>query len=115
MRCDATSTSCSTSRGEWPGGRGLLDTNAVIRFTEIEDDRLPAIPLLSTVTLAELTVGSLLAADERTWARRQEHLQLAEDVFDALPVDAAVARAFGRVSAAVRAAAASRCHARSTA
>jgi predicted nucleic acid-binding protein len=62
---------------------------------------LPDEPLISTVTLAELSVGPLLAeGDER--AARQAHLQQAEADFTPLPFDAAAARAFGRVAASLR-------------
>lgn len=59
--------------------------------------------MISAVTLAELSVGPLVAADASERAARQAHLQLAEATFDPLPFDAAAARAFGRVAAALRA------------
>jgi tRNA(fMet)-specific endonuclease VapC len=83
--------------------RGLLDTSVVIRLREIRDPAmLPEEPLISTVTLAELSVGPLVAADEQERAARQAHLQQAEADFDPLPFDAAAARAFGRVAASLR-------------
>jgi len=63
---------------------------------------LPAEPLITTVTLAELAVGPLVAADEAERARRQAHLQQAEAAFEPLPFDAAAARAFGGVAAGLR-------------
>ena len=60
---------------------------------------LPAQPLISAVTLAELSVGPLVASDRRERAARQAHLQQAEADFDPLPFDADAARAFGRVAA----------------
>jgi len=54
------------------------------------------------VTLAELSVGPLVARDERERAARQAHLQQAEADFEPLPFDAAAARAFGRVAASLR-------------
>ena len=54
------------------------------------------------MTLAELSVGPLVARDERERAARQAHLQQAEAAFDPLPFDAAAARAFGRVAASLR-------------
>lgn len=63
---------------------------------------LPAEPLITAVTLAELSVGPLVAQDERQRAARQAHLQQAESDFDPLPFDAAAARAFGRVAASLR-------------
>ena len=82
---------------------GLLDTSVVIGLAGITDpDELPARPLISTVTLAELSVGPLVARDDTTRAARQAVLQQAEASFDPLPFDAAAARAFARVAADLR-------------
>lgn len=84
-------------------GRGLLDTNTVILLTRLEDPAvLPVEPVVSAVTLAELSVGPLVASDDRERAARQAHLQQAEADFEPLPFDAAAARAFGHVAAAIR-------------
>jgi hypothetical protein len=84
-------------------GRGILDTSAVIALSLISDAGvLPAEPLITAVTLAELSVGPLVARDERERAARQSHLQQAEADFDPLPFDAAAARACGRVAASLR-------------
>lgn len=84
--------------------RGILDTSTVILLPRIEDPAtLPAEPLITTVTLAELSVGPLVASDERERAARQAQLQQAEADFRPLPFDAAAARAFGRVAASLRA------------
>ena len=81
---------------------GLLDTSTLIRLREITDPSLlPDEPLISAITLAELSVGPLMAADDERSAR-QMHLQQAESDFDPLPFDAAAARAFGRVAASLR-------------
>jgi hypothetical protein len=83
--------------------RGVLDTSTVILLSRIsEPDVLPAEPLITTVTLAELSVGPLVARDEQDRAARQAHLQQAETDFTPLPFDAAAARAFGRVAASLR-------------
>ena len=63
---------------------------------------LPAEPLITAVTLAELSVGPLVAATDDERAARQAHLQQAESDFDPLPFDAAAARAFGQVAASLR-------------
>lgn len=84
--------------------RGLIDTNVVIRLTHVDGSSLPRVPAISTVTLAELSVGPLVTANARERAKRQQHLQLAESVFVAIPLDAKVARAYGRVAADLRAA-----------
>src|SRR6266540_192181 len=56
---------------------------------------------ISAVTLAELTAGPHATADPAERARRQDRLQRTEVTFEPLPVDRAVARAYGRVYAAV--------------
>jgi hypothetical protein len=63
---------------------------------------LPAEPLITAVTLAELAVGPLVAQGEGERAARQAHLQQAEADFDPLPFDAGAARAFGGVAASLR-------------
>ncbi|MGH3305556.1 MAG: PIN domain-containing protein [Streptosporangiaceae bacterium] len=83
--------------------RGVLDTSTVILLPRITDPAaLPTEPLITTVTLAELTVGPLVAADDAERAARQAHVQQAEADFDPLPFDAAAARAFGQVAASLR-------------
>jgi predicted nucleic acid-binding protein len=83
--------------------RGILDTNAVIMLSRITDPSyLPAEPLITAVTLAELSVGPLVATTAAERAARQAHVQQAEADFDPLPFDAASARAFGRVAASLR-------------
>lgn len=83
-------------------GRGLIDTNVVIQMRDLDPTSLPAEPVISIITLAELSVGPLVATDPRDQARRQSHVQFAEDVFDPIVLDSAVARAFGQVSAGLR-------------
>jgi len=83
--------------------RGVLDTSTVIMLSRITDPAtLPAEPLITTVTLAELTAGPLVAATDEERAARQAHVQQAEADFDPLPFDASAARAFGRVAASLR-------------
>jgi len=83
-------------------GRGLLDTNAVLLLGQLDATRLPDEPLISSVTLAELSVAPLVATNARERARRQARVQQAEADFDPLPFDAPAARAFGRVAASLR-------------
>jgi tRNA(fMet)-specific endonuclease VapC len=81
----------------------VLDTSTVIMLSHIADpDALPVEPLITTVTLAELTVGPLVASSDEERAARQAHVQQAEADFDPLPFDAPAARAFGRVAASLR-------------
>ena len=82
--------------------RGVLDTSAVILLPRVTAaSALPAEPVITAVTLAELSVGPLVTSDERERAARQAHLQQAEADFDPWPFDAAAARAFGRVAASL--------------
>jgi tRNA(fMet)-specific endonuclease VapC len=84
-------------------GPGVLDTSTVIVLGRLTDESaLPAEPLITAITLAELSVGPLVATDDRERAARQAHLQQAESDFDPLPFDAAAARAFGSVAASLR-------------
>lgn len=83
-------------------GQGLLDTSTVILLGRLNATDLPTHPTITAVTLAELSVGPLLATDRRVRAARQAHLQQAEADFDPLPFDAAAARSFGRVAASLR-------------
>ncbi len=82
---------------------GILDTNVVILLPRISDPAaLPAEPAVTAITLAELSVGPLVAATDTERANRQAQLQQAESDFDPLPFDGAAARAFGRVAADLR-------------
>lgn len=86
-----------------PEAAGLLDTSTVINLGRLRDaSALPEVPVISAITLAELSVGPLVAVSEPERAARQAVLQQAEADFDPLPFDAAAARAFGRVAAALR-------------
>ena len=83
--------------------QGILDTSTVIllpRLTTPTD--LPTVPAITAVTLAELSVGPLVARSDAERAARQAHLQQAEADFEPLPFDAAAARAFGQVAADLR-------------
>ena len=85
-------------------GRGLIDTSVVIDLEEIDPADLPSELAISAVTLAELAAGPHATADAEERARRQDRLQRTEATFESLPIDGAVARAYGRVYAAVAAA-----------
>lgn len=83
--------------------RGVLDTNTVILLPRLRDvSGLPDEPVITAVTLAELSVGPLVTDDEVERSVRQAHLQQAEADFDPLPFDAAAARRFGQVAASLR-------------
>jgi hypothetical protein len=81
---------------------GVLDTNVVVLLGRLRPADLPAEPVITAITLAELSVGPLVTDDPGERAARQARLQEAEAAFDPLPFDASAARAFARVSAAVR-------------
>lgn len=77
--------------------RALLDTSVLIG-TEGPGDLEGAI---SAASLAELHFGVLVDSEEDERARRSQRLGVIEATFDPLPVDAAVAREWGRLAAAV--------------
>ncbi|HKX14038.1 MAG TPA: type II toxin-antitoxin system VapC family toxin [Propionibacteriaceae bacterium] len=86
-----------------PATRGLLDTSTLIVLGRLTDvAALPDEPMISAITLAELSLGPHLATTESERSARQAHLQQAEADFEPLPFDAAAARAFGRVAVALR-------------
>jgi hypothetical protein len=84
--------------------QGLLDTSVVVALSQANiTSQLPELPMISAITLAELSVGPLIATDATERAKRQALLQEVEAAFDPLPVNAAVARVYGRVGAELRA------------
>jgi len=82
--------------------RALLDTSAVIDLGDLDPAALPEELAICSITLAELSLGPLVAKTEQERAARQLILQQAEADFDPLPFDAAAARAFGVVAASLR-------------
>ena len=78
--------------------RALLDTSVLIG-AESPGDLEGAI---SAASLAELHFGVLAARDADERARRAQRLGVIEATFDPLPIDAPVAREWGRLAAAVR-------------
>ncbi len=82
---------------------GVLDTSTLILLGRITAlDALPDAASITAVTLAELSVGPLVATTDDDRVARQTHLQAAEADFEPLPFDAAAARAFGGVAASLR-------------
>lgn len=81
--------------------RGLVDTSVVIDLDRIDPADLPVEIAISAITLAEIAAGPHATTDPAERARRQDRLQRVEATFDPLPVDGNVARAFGRIYAAV--------------
>lgn len=84
-----------------PIPRGIIDTSVVIDLEHVAARDLPAELAVSVITLAELAAGPHATPDPQERARRQDHLQRAEATFEPLPVDANVARAYGRIYAGV--------------
>src|SRR5438132_920691 len=81
---------------------GLLDTSVVIVLERVADpSTLPEQPVISAVTLAELSVGPLVARGAEA-AARQQRLQRAEAELAVLPFDEDAARSFGHVAASLR-------------
>jgi toxin FitB len=79
--------------------RALLDTSVLIGT----DDPGALEGAISAACLAELHFGVLVGTDEDERARRALRLGVVESTFEPLPIDAAVAREWGRLAAAVRA------------
>ncbi|MBA3410838.1 MAG: type II toxin-antitoxin system VapC family toxin [Geodermatophilaceae bacterium] len=84
--------------------RGVVDTSTVILLAGIDPLQLPEEPVITTVTLAELSVGPLVATNDRERTRRQAHVQAAEASFVPLPFDVPAARAFAGVAASLHSA-----------
>ena len=77
---------------------GVLDTSVVLA-TGVPP--LPGELAISAATLAELHFGVLVASIPAVRAERLRRLALVERSFEPLPVDAAVARSYGLLAAAV--------------
>lgn len=77
--------------------RALLDTSVLVA-AEAPGDLEGAI---SAATLAELHFGVLAAGSDDVRARRAQRLGAVEATFDPIPIDAPVAREWGRLAAAV--------------
>lgn len=58
-------------------GAGLIDTNVVILLGDLNPEVLPDEPVISAITIAELSVGPLVTDNSKTRVSRQAHLQQA--------------------------------------
>src|SRR5215211_3922870 len=79
--------------------RAVLDTSILIAADapgELEG-------AISAASLAELHFGVLVAEGDDERGRRAQRLGIVEATFEPLPIDAAVAREWGRLAAAVSA------------
>jgi len=81
--------------------RGLIDTSVVVDLGVLDPTSLPHQSAISTITLAELSAGPHATDDPAERARRQARLQEAEARLEPLALNAAAARAYGQVYAAV--------------
>lgn len=83
--------------------RAILDTSALILLDRFPSGGLlPRVPMITAITLAELSVGPLVVKGEVERARRVARLQRVEAIFSPLPFDADAARVFGSVAASLR-------------
>jgi predicted nucleic acid-binding protein len=81
---------------------GLLDTSVVIDWDDPSvQSALPEEIAVSAITLAELAAGPILASTVTEQSIRQARLQQTEATFEPIPFDAAAARSFGQIVAAV--------------
>ncbi len=81
---------------------GLLDTSVVIDWDEPGvAAALPEESSVCAITLAELAAGPHLASTAAEGARRQARLQQVEATFEPLAFDAAAARSYGQMVAAI--------------
>jgi toxin FitB len=81
-----------------PPERALLDTSVLIAGDVAP---IPGVLAISTISLAELQFGVLVAKTATVRAERLRRLSVLQQHFDALPVDDAVAISYGRLAAAV--------------
>jgi predicted nucleic acid-binding protein len=77
--------------------RALLDTSVLIGADAPGDVE----GAISAASLAELHFGVLVASDPVERGRRAQRLGVIEATFDPLPIDAAVAREWGVLAAAI--------------
>jgi len=77
--------------------KALLDTSVLIADSSPDDIEAA----ISVVSITELHFGLLVEANDDERARRADRLAVVEATFDPLPVTVEVARAWGRLAAAV--------------
>jgi toxin FitB len=78
--------------------RAIIDTSVLVGAERPAD----LDGAISAASIAELHFGVLVAKDDDERARRAQRLGVVEAIFDPLPIDVAVAREWGRLSAAIR-------------
>ncbi|MFI5655198.1 type II toxin-antitoxin system VapC family toxin [Streptomyces anulatus] len=83
---------------------GVLDTCTYIDLDILEPERLPVLPALTAISLAELQQGVAMARDPLVRAARMEKLGAAVADFEPLPFDADAAARYGTLVTLVLAA-----------
>lgn len=86
-----------------PHDAGVVDTSVIAALKLYDPAELPAMMLVTTITLGELSFGPHATDDPVKRAGRVAALQHVEATFDPLPYDQGAARLFGQICAAVRA------------
>jgi len=83
--------------------KGLLDTSAFVSLIEgkLDVEALPEGSTISIITVCELSHGVLAASDAKRPVRLRA-LSVAQQEFDALPIDHLVATRFGELMANAR-------------
>jgi predicted nucleic acid-binding protein len=78
---------------------GVLDTCTYIDLELLDPARLPVVPEITAVTMAELHQGVAMARDAASRASRTEKLGIAIVDFDPIPFDGDAATRFGTLVA----------------
>jgi hypothetical protein len=87
-----------------PERLGVLDTCVYIDLDKVDAAKLPSVPDITAITLAELHQGIVMATDAATRAARVEKLGAAAADFEPLPFDELAAARFGTLVGLVLAA-----------
>jgi predicted nucleic acid-binding protein len=80
-------------------GSGVLDTCAYIDLAQLDPTRLPEVPEITAITMAELHQGVAMSRNSAVRAARTEILGAAIVDFDPLPFDADAATRYGTLVA----------------
>ncbi|MBA3245771.1 MAG: PIN domain-containing protein [Actinobacteria bacterium] len=83
---------------------GLLDTSVLVGLetARVASSALPERAAISTMTIAELHLGVLVATDPGIRARRLRTLTFAEQAYEPVAVTAEVARRFAELASTLR-------------
>ncbi|CAG7652143.1 Ribonuclease VapC5 [Actinacidiphila bryophytorum] len=91
----ATTTRSSAAVADHRYPSGVLDTCTYIDLALLDPAKLPSVPELTAVTLAELHQGVAMAKDAAVRAARMEVLGAAVADFESLPFDGEAAARYG--------------------